>query len=327
MGGRRSTHPVGEGTSTVFAYIIRRLLYSVVVLLGVTLLVFVTLRLSGDPVQLLLREGNPSQQDIDALRRALQLDRPLYEQYFSFLGNAVRGDFGDSLRYKTPAFGEVMARMLATLELALAAYIFAILLALPTGVLSAVKRGGVVDFLSRLVSLLGLSFPSFWLGLMLILIFGVRLKWLPVSGRGEGFGGQAQALIMPAVTLGIVYAATLTRLIRSSMLEVLNADFMRTARAKGLRERVVLIRHGLRNALIPVVTLAGLQIGFLLGGAVIVEVVFSWPGVGRLVVDAIGFRDYPMVQAAVTILAVILILTNLLVDLLYAVIDPRIRYS
>jgi peptide/nickel transport system permease protein len=303
------------------------LLYSILVLFGVTLLVFITLRLSGDPVQLLLREGNPSQQDIDALRHALQLDRPLYQQYFSFIGHAVRGDFGNSLRYKTSAFDEVMSRMPATLELAVAAYIFAILLAVPTGVLSAVRRGGVVDFLSRLVSLVGLSFPSFWLGLMLILLFGVRLKWLPVSGRGEGFEGQLKALIMPAVTLGLVNAATLTRLIRSSMLEVLNADYIRTARAKGLRERSVLVRHGLRNALIPVVTLAGLQVGFLLGGAVIVEVVFSWPGVGRLVVDAIGFRDYPMVQAAVTVLAIILILANLLVDLLYAVIDPRIKYS
>jgi peptide/nickel transport system permease protein len=220
-----------------------------------------------------------------------------------------------------------MSRMPATLELAVAAYIFAILLAVPTGVLSAVRRGGVVDFLSRMVSLVGLSFPSFWLGLMLILLFGVRLKWLPVSGRGEGLEGQLKSLIMPAVTLGLVNAATLTRLIRSSMLEVLNADYIRTARAKGLRERAVLVRHGLRNALIPVVTLAGLQVGFLLGGAVIVEVVFSWPGVGRLVVDAIGFRDYPMVQAAVTLLAIILILANLLVDLLYAVIDPRIRLS
>jgi peptide/nickel transport system permease protein len=311
----------------VGAFIIRRLLYSILVLIGVTLLVFITLRLSGDPVQLLLREGNPSQQDIDALRHALQLDRPLYQQYFSFIGHAVRGDFGDSLRYKTSAFHEVMSRMPATLELAVAAYIFAILLAVPTGVLSAVRRGGVVDFLSRMVSLIGLSFPSFWLGLMLILLFGVRLKWLPVSGRGEGFEGQLKALIMPAVTLGLVNAATLTRLIRSSMLEVLNADYIRTARAKGLRERSVLVRHGLRNALIPVVTLAGLQVGFLLGGAVIVEVVFSWPGVGRLVVDAIGFRDYPMVQAAVTLLAIILILANLLVDLLYAVIDPRIKYS
>jgi peptide/nickel transport system permease protein len=308
-------------------YIIRRILYSILVLFGVTLLVFVTLRLSGDPVQLLLAEGNPTQEDIETLRRSLQLDRPIHEQYFAFVGNAVRGDFGDSLRYRTPAFQEVMSRMPATLELAVAAYLFAIMIALPTGIISAVKRGGMADFGSRLVSLIGVSFPSFWLGLILILIFGVRLGWLPVSGRGEGFFGRIETLILPAATLGTAYAATLTRLLRSSMLDVLNQDYIRTARAKGLRDRVVLTRHGLRNALIPVVTLAGLQIGFLLSGSVIVEVVFSWPGVGRLVVDAIGFRDYPIVQAAVTLLAAVLILANLIVDILYAVIDPRIHYS
>lgn len=308
-------------------YLLRRLLYSILVLFGVTLLVFIALRLTGDPVQLLLSEGNPTKQDIENLRRALHLDRPLYQQYFSFIGGALHGDFGTSLRYKTPAFNEVMSRMPATLELAVAAYLFALAVALPTGILSAVKRGGLVDFLSRLVSLIGISFPSFWLGLMLILIFGVRLRWLPVSGRGEGLGGGLAALVMPAVSLGMTYAATLTRLLRSSMLDVLRSDYLRTARAKGLRDRVVLIRHGLRNALIPVVTLAGLQIGFLLGGAVIVEVVFSWPGVGRLIVDAIGARDYPIVQAAVTMLAVVLILANLAVDLLYTVLDPRIHYS
>jgi ABC-type dipeptide/oligopeptide/nickel transport system permease component len=178
-----------------------------------------------------------------------------------------------------------------------------------------------------LVSLIGVSFPSFWLGLLLILIFAVKLGWLPVSGRGEGFVGSLKALVLPAITLGAAYAATLTRLLRSSMLEVLNQDFVRTARAKGLRERMVLVRHALRNALIPVVTLAGLQIGFLLSGSVIVEVVFSWPGVGRLVVDSIGARDYPIVQAAVILIAATLIAINLLVDILYAVIDPRIHYQ
>lgn len=308
-------------------YLIRRLLYSVVVLFGVTLLVFIALRLTGDPVQLLLSEGNPTREDIENLRRALHLDLPLYQQYFSFVGGALRGDFGNSLRYKTPAFGEVWSRMPATLELAAAAYLFALLIAVPTGILSAVKRGGTIDFGSRLISLIGISFPSFWLGLMLILLFGVRLKWLPVSGQGEGFRGSLLALIMPAVSLGMTYAATLARLLRSSMLDVLRADYIRTARAKGLRDMAVLVRHGLRNALIPVVTLAGLQIGFLLGGAVIVEVVFSWPGVGRLIVDAIGARDYPIVQAAVTMLAVALIVANLAVDLLYTVLDPRIKYS
>lgn len=308
-------------------YLIRRLLYSVVVLFGVTLLVFIALRLTGDPVQLLLSEGNPTREDIENLRHALHLDLPLYQQYFSFVGGALRGDFGNSLRYKTPAFSEVWSRMPATLELAVAAYLFALFIAVPTGILSAVRRGGMIDFGSRLISLIGISFPSFWLGLMLILLFGVRLKWLPVSGQGEGLRGSLLALIMPAVSLGMTYAATLARLLRSSMLDVLRADYIRTARAKGLRDMAVLVRHALRNALIPVVTLAGLQIGFLLGGAVIVEVVFSWPGVGRLIVDAIGARDYPIVQAAVTMLAVALIVANLAVDLLYTVLDPRIKYS
>ncbi|MGA7673221.1 MAG: nickel ABC transporter permease [Nitrolancea sp.] len=308
-------------------YIIRRLLYSILVLWGVTLIVFVALRLSGDPVQLLLSQGNPTKDDIAALRHAMHLDLPLYQQYFSFVTHAVRGDFGNSLVYKTPAFGEVMSRMPATLELAIAAYLFALMIAIPTGIISAANRGGISDFFSRFASLLGVSMPNFWLGLMLILLFGVRLKWLPVSGRGEGLRQQAESLVMPAVTLGAIYAGTLTRLLRSSMLDVLHADYVRTARAKGLTESKILMRHALKNALIPVTTLAGLQIGFLLGGAVIVEVVFSWPGVGRLVVDSINHRDYPIVQAAVTLLASVLILANLAVDLLYAFLDPRIQYS
>ncbi|HET7036063.1 MAG TPA: nickel ABC transporter permease [Thermomicrobiaceae bacterium] len=308
-------------------FIIRRLLYSVLVLFGVTLLVFVTLRLTGDPVQLLLQQGNPTPQDIANLRHAMHLDLPIYQQYIAFITHAVRGDFGNSLRYKDSAFHEVILRMPATIELAVAAYLVALVLAIPTGILSAVRRGGFVDFISRFISLIGISFPNFWLGLMLILLFGVWLHWLPVSGRGQGLGGELKSLILPAITLGLAYVATLSRLLRSSMLEVLHADYIRTARAKGLPESPVLMRHALRNALIPFVTVAGLQIGFLLGGAVIVEVVFSWPGVGRLVVDAINNRDYPVVQAAVTILAAILILANLLVDLLYAVLDPRIHYA
>ncbi len=311
----------------MIAYIIRRLLFAVLVLFGVTLLVFVALRLKGDPVQLLLSQGSPTKQDIDALRHALHLDLPIYQQYFSFIGGAVRGDFGQSIRYKTSAFGEVMLRMPATLELAVAAYLFALIVAVPIGILSAVRRGGFIDFLSRLVSLAGVSLPAFWLGLMLIILFGVRLHWLPVSGRGEGFGGALKSLVLPAVTLGLGFCATLTRLLRSSMLDVLQADYIRTARAKGLQSRAVLTRHALRNALLPVVTIAGLQVGFLLGGAVVVETVFSWPGVGRLIVDAINNRDYPIVQAGVTLLASVLLLSNLIVDLLYVVIDPRIHYE
>jgi len=311
----------------VIAYIIRRLLFAVLVLFGVTLLVFVALRLKGDPVQLLLSQGSPTKADIDALRHALHLDLPIYQQYFSFIGGAVHGDFGQSIRYKTPAFSEVMLRMPATLELAVAAYLFAVVVAVPIGILSAVKRGGIIDFLSRLVSLVGVSLPAFWLGLMLIILFGVRLHWLPVSGRGQGFGGTIKSLVLPSITLGLGFCATLTRLLRSSMLEVLQADYIRTARAKGLPGRTVLVRHALRNALLPVVTIAGLQVAFLLGGAVIVETVFSWPGVGRLIVDAISNRDYPIVQAGVMLLAAVLLLCNLLVDLSYVVIDPRIHYE
>jgi peptide/nickel transport system permease protein len=308
-------------------FIARRLITSIFVLIGVTLLVFITLRLSGDPVQLLLRQGNPSQEDIERLRHALKLDRPLVEQYVAFVSGAVRGDFGESLRYKDSAIGEVLSRLGATIELSVAGYAFAMLLAIPAGIISAVKRGGMTDFLARFVSLIGVSFPGFWLGLVLILIFSVRLHWLPVSGRGEGLGGELKSLILPAVTLGTAYAASLMRILRSSMLDVLSQDYIRTARAKGIRNDTVILRHALRNALIPFVTVAGLQIGFLLSGSVIVEVVFSWPGVGRLVVDSIGQRDYPVVQAAVILLASALIGINLIVDVLYATIDPRIRYS
>jgi peptide/nickel transport system permease protein len=244
-----------------------------------------------------------------------------------FVTSAIQGDFGDSLRYKSPAMHEVLSRMPATLELSIAGYLFALLVAIPAGIISAVRRGGIADFISRFISLIGVSFPSFWLGLILILIFSVRLRWLPVSGRGEGTVESIKALILPAITLGTAYAATVMRLLRSSLLDVLNQDFVRTARAKGLREQNVLVRHALRNALIPVVTVAGLQIGFLLSGSVIVEVVFSWPGVGRLVVDSIGARDYPIVQAAVILLATTLILINLAVDIVCAMIDPRIRFS
>jgi peptide/nickel transport system permease protein len=303
------------------------LIYSALVLFGVALTVFIAMRLSGDPVQLLLRDGNPTQEDIDRLRHAMQLDQPLYQQFFTFATNAVQGDFGESLRYKTPAVNEIISRIPATLELSIAAYCFALLIAIPTGIISAVRRGGAVDFLSRTLSVLGASFPSFWLGLLLILVFAVRLRWLPVSGRGSGVPGSLEALVLPAITLGLAYAASLARLLRSSMLDVLSQDYVRTARAKGLHERSVLTRHALRNALIPVVTLAGIQIGYLLSGSVIVEVVFSWPGVGRLIVDSIGARDYPVVQAAVIMLALALIIVNLLVDILYALIDPRIHYS
>jgi peptide/nickel transport system permease protein len=313
----------------VLNYIVRRLLYSVIVLLGVVTVVFITLRLTGDPVQMLLAEGNPSQEDIEELRRVLALDKPLPLQYVDTISKMARGDFGRSFRYGTPALNEVIRRMPATLELAGGAYVVALLIAIPTGILSAIRRGGAVDFFSRLVSLVGVSFPNFWLGLMLILLFAVQLQWLPASGRAPdgGFVNKLESLILPSLTLGAGLAAVLTRLLRSSMLDVMGSEYIKVARAKGLRDSHVIWRHALKNAMIPVVTIMGLQVGFLLGGSVIVEVVFSWPGVGRLAVDAIGNRDYPVVQAAVVFLASFLILANLIVDLLYSWLDPRITYS
>jgi peptide/nickel transport system permease protein len=300
-------------------YLLQRLFYSIFVLLGISLIVFVTVRLTGDPVAMLLQDGNPSQEDIDEMRRLLDLDKPIPVQYLSFIGKAVTGDFGRSFRYSTPALGLVLERMPATLKLTLAAMSVAILIAFPLGIISAVYRGGSLDFVARSVSLVGISMPNFWLGIILIIIFGVRLHWLPVSGSGG-----PKYLIMPAIALGAALAGTLTRILRSSMLDVLGDDYIRTARAKGLRPSAVLTGHALRNALIPVLTILGLQFGLLLGGAVIVENVFSWPGVGRLVVNSIGVRDYPVVQAAVVVLAVILLTVNLLVDLLYKVVDPRV---
>jgi len=294
----------------------------VFVLVGVSTMVFFALRLTGDPVVLLLQEGNPTQADIQELRRALDLDRPIPYQYAGFLAKAVRGDFGRSFRYRTPALALVLERLPARLELACAAMAVALLVAFPLGTISAVNRGTATDFVTRTVSLLGASLPNFWLGLMLILLFAVRLCWLPASG----YGGP-RYLILPAITLGTALAGLLARLIRSSLLDILSAEYVRTARAKGLSEHVVLIRHAQRNALIPVVTVMGLQFGALLGGSVIVETVCSWPGVGRLIVDSIGLRDYPVVQAGVLLLATFFVVANLAVDLLYAALDPRISYS
>lgn len=300
-------------------YLIQRLFYSIFVLIGISLIVFVTVRLTGDPVAMLLQDGNPSQEDLDEMRRLLDLDKPVPIQYVNFLTKAVTGDFGRSFRYSTPALGLVLERMPATLQLTLAAMSVAVLIAFPLGIISAVSRGSFLDFSVRLVSLIGISMPNFWLGIILIIIFGVNLHWLPVSGSGG-----LKYLIMPSIALGSALAGTLTRLLRSSMLDVLSDDYIRTAHAKGLSGRMVLTRHALRNALIPVLTILGLQFGLLLGGAVIIENVFAWPGVGRLVVTSIGLRDYPVVQASVIVLALILLIVNLLVDFLYTVVDPRV---
>ena len=300
-------------------YLVQRLVHAIFVLIGISLIVFITIRLTGDPVMMLLRDGNPSQEDIDEMRRLLDLDKPLPLQYLWFVGKAVTGDFGRSFHYSTPALPLVLERMPATILLTLSSMLVALLVAFPMGIISAVARGRLLDLGVRFFSLIGISMPNFWLGIILIIIFGVRLRWLPVSGN-ETFAH----LVLPSIALGLSLSGSLTRILRSSMLDVLSADYIRTAQAKGLSRRTTLIGHALRNAMIPVLTILGLQLGLLLGGAVIVENVFSWPGVGRLVVNSIGARDYPVVQAAVLLLAVILLVANFLVDLLYTVVDPRI---
>jgi len=297
----------------------------------------------GDPVAIMIgTEGMADREMVANLRRELGLDQPLHVQYFRFLRRAALGDLGTSIRTREPVRVEVMSRFPATAELAVAALCLSTLIGVGAGVTSAVRQYSLIDHAGMVGAMLGASIPVFWLGLMLILVFAVRYPLLPVSGRGAPFSEAAvvlfqgdasllvralRHLILPAVCLGLSRAAVVARLTRSSMLEVLRQEYVRTARAKGLRERAVIYRHALRNALIPIVTIVGLQFGFLLGGAVIAEVVFSWPGVGRLAVDGILARDYPVVQGCVLLVAAIFVLLNLSVDILYAWLNPRIRYQ
>lgn len=302
-------------------YILRRLLQSVFVVIGVTFVSFGLIFLSGDPATLMLPPETPLEY-VEEFRHVMGFDQPWTIQYLKYIGRAAQGDFGTSLRHNQPSLKLVLERMPATLELALASLIISVVLAFPLGVISATKKGTILDNLSMVGALFGQSMPNFWLGIIAILIFGVQLKWLPVSGRGE-FGH----IILPAVTLGVFSLARNTRLIRSSLLEVLGEDYIRTAHAKGLKKNKVLLSHALRNALLPVVTIIGLQFGTLLGGAVITETIFAWPGVGRLTVQAIQNKDFPIVQASVTMFALIFVMLNLLVDILYSYLDPRIRLS
>jgi len=300
-------------------YLLRRLAQSLLVLLGISVVVFVILHLTGDPTLLLL-PPDASAEEIAKFRRAMGFDDPLYLQYWRFLRGALRGDFGTSLRHDEPALGLVWQRMPATIELTAVALGVALLLAIPAGIVSAVFRNTALDYVSTVLALVGQAMPTFWLGIMLILVFSVGLHLLPSSGRG----GPAN-LVLPALTLGLFTTARIMRLTRSGMLEVLGQDYVRTARAKGVGERRVVWKHALKNAGIPIVTIVGLELGTLLGGAVITETIFAWPGVGRLSVQAIYNRDYPVVQAAVFVLASIFVLVNLVVDVLYTYLDPRIR--
>jgi ABC-type dipeptide/oligopeptide/nickel transport system permease component len=301
-------------------YLLKRLWHTVYVAVGISIISFFFIHLSGDPVMLML-PPDASKTEVETLRQQLGFNDPLYVQYGRFAARALQGDLGVSLYHRVPALTLVLERLPASLELAGAAMLIAIVVSVPLGVISAVKRGSAWDVGSMLGALFGLSMPHFWLGIMLILLFSVTLGWLPTSGRGS-----LAHLVMPAVALGLSLMAMFARLTRSVMLEVLGQDYVRTARAKGLAERLVIGKHALKNALIPLVTVAGMQFGFLIGGTVIIETVFAWPGVGRLVVQAIFSRDYPLVQAAVLVLAIIFVLVNLAVDLVYLYLDPRISY-
>ena len=304
------------------SYLLRRLWQSAVTLAGVSILVFVILRvIPGDPAKMLLPEGAP-QSAVEELNRHLGLRRPIYVQYGLFLRSVVRGDFGQSFQYRSPALTVVLERLPATVQLTLAAMALTVLFGVSIGIVAAVRQGTGYDYAGTALAVLGQSLPNFWLGIMLILLFGVTLRWLPTSG----FQGW-RYLVLPSVTLAAFPVALVARLTRSSMLEILGREFIRTGRAKGLAERVVVLRHALKNATIPVLTVIGLQIGTLLGGAVITESVFAWPGMGKLVVDAIFFRDFPVVQTILILSATVFVVINLVVDLLYVVVDPRIRYG
>ena len=302
-------------------YIIKRLLRGLVVLFGVSIVIFGLLSVSGDPATIML-PPTASQSEVVDLRRSYGLDEPLHIQYGKFLSRAIRGDFGTSWMYRIPAGKLVLEHFPNTLQLALTALLIAVVIGIPVGIISATREGSIVDVLGLGVGIVGRSMPSFWLGIMLILVFAVTLGWLPTSGKGS-----IRNLVMPAITLSTGYLAQIVLLVRSGMLDVLREEYIRVAYAKGLRDRVVYLRHAFRNTLIPVVTMVGLSFGRMLGGSIVTETVFAWPGVGRLAVSAVGQRDYPLVQASVILISVWIILSNLVVDVLYAYIDPRIRYD
>lgn len=323
----------------MWTFLIRRLLQSIVVLIGVTLISFVSLQIGGDPTFLFVSE-NASTEEIQRAREALGFDRPLYVQYLSYVWNALQGDFGNSLSYRQSAMDVVLEAMPATIELTFFSLILAIGLSVPLGIFAALNRGKPIDGGIMTFAMLGQSIPNFWMGIMMILLFGLYLKWFPISGHvpfleplfegdfATAFNNLPRSLyymIMPAFAVGTYTLARNARLIRSSMLEVLQQDYVRTARSKGISERRVVMHHAMRNAWLPVVTMIGLEFGFLLGGVVVVETVFSYPGIGRLVFNAINQRDIPVVQASVILLAVIFILLNLIVDLIYARLDPRVK--
>lgn len=301
-------------------YILRRLVMLIPVLLGVSFVVFTIMEFTpGDPVQMYLG-ANYTEEAYDSITKELGLDQPFLVRYVNYVADAVRGDFGNSYSTKRPVVDEIIARFPSTLVLAAASMLVAVLVAIPLGVISAIKQNSVLDSLSMLLALFGVSMPNFWLGLMLIIIFAAGLGWFPSSGS-EGLA----SLVLPAITLSMNPLAMITRMTRSAMLETIRQDYIRTVRAKGMKESAVVIKHALRNAMIPITTTVGLQFGFAIGSTVLVETVFSWEGIGQLLVDSIRLKDTPIVLAVVLILATFFTIINLLIDILYAFFDPRIK--
>ncbi len=334
----------------MFAYTIRRLLLLVPVLLGMTLIVFFIIRaIPGNPAQVILGQLATAEA-IEGLTKELGLDQPWHLQYFSYLGDLIRGDLGESLRTRVSITEEVWPYLAATIELSLAAMIIAIVIGVNAGIISAWFQNSWFDYSAMVIALIGVSMPIFWLGLMEQWIFSINLGWLPTAGREsfinpvdpithlfvidtilqgdtEKLSTILKHLVLPACALATIPMAIIARITRSSMLEVMRSDYIRTARAKGMKMFWVVYKHSLKNAIIPVLTIIGLQTGLLLGGAILTETIFSWPGIGRYIYEAIGFRDYPVIQSGILIVAFIFVMINLIVDLLYAFIDPRIKYS
>ena len=302
-------------------YLVRRVLLALLTLLVVSLIIFVMSRAAGDPRHVFLDDYS-TQEDWDALTVTLGLDKPYYQQYGIFLFDTLRGKFGESIKEGRPSMDIIIERIPATFQLAFMAFAFSVLLGVPLGILSAVKRGSVMDIIGKTIALIGQSAPVFWLGIMLMFFFAVKLEWLPPYGRDN-----PTAVILPAVTLGWFYAAANMRLLRSAMLDVLDSEFVKLARAKGVSKNGVIWKHSLRNALIPVLTFAGVTLGNLVTGSLVVETVFAWPGLGQLAIKALFANDYPLLQAVIMVFTLMYVSAALLVDLMYAYIDPRIRYS
>lgn len=315
---------------TVLLFLARRLAYSLVVLVGVLIVVFALVHLvPGDPVRIALGTRY-TPEAYEALRQAGGLDRPLISQFFGYLGNALTGNLGVSFRNGDPVTEVLLERLPATVSLAAVGILLALAIALPAGIYAALREGRAADAIVRITSQFGFSVPDFWLGILLVSLFSTVLGWLPTSGYRpllEDPGGWLRHVILPGLTVGLVAAAIMTRYVRSAVLEVAAMGYVRTARSKGLAPRVVTMRHTVRNALVPILTITGIQLATILSGVIVVEVVFAWPGLGRLVFNSVAARDYPVIQGAVLLMAVLFLVVNLLVDVLYAIVDPRIRLS